>query len=138
MLSTSQKSRIIMATNTYTASTSESANNQEQPEPLHSSSFFSWPSMMPMPQPPPHPHPPPGHHHHHQQQPQTTPALQQSYQMPGYRDFANDHTSSDRPSPTTPVTSMAPPFQGKSSDMVFPQKLHVLLTTSEQNSELAR
>ena len=30
------------------------------------------------------------------------------------------------------------PFHGRSSDLVFPQKLHRLLTASEQDAELAR
>ena len=90
---------------------------------------------MPLPPPPPV---------QQQQEPQTAPALQQSYQMPGYGDFANDQAPSSSSQPSTSASqlrdtaSMAPPFPGRGSDMVFPQKLHALLTASEQNSELAR
>ena len=124
----------------------------------NSSSFFSWPSMMPVQVPVP---PRPAQNQEQSGATTTAPraaALQSSYQMPGYRDYANATTttaSSSSSSSTTkhprpgsaaasaaaaesPLTVPAAVRGKSSSDLVFPQKLHMLLTASEHNPELAR
>lgn len=108
----------IMASNTSENSTS--------------ASFSSYPTMMPCTQP--------------FNTATTTslgvPALQRSYQPPGYRDFANVNEFTGRTSEATAADSYNPsatvaPLFGRSSDLIFPQKLHLLLTATERDPALA-
>ena len=66
------------------------------------------------------------------------PALQRSYHVPGYRDFAQADFGSPEAADAHTMMQQQLPFHGRSSDLVFPQKLHRLLTASEQDAELAR
>jgi hypothetical protein len=68
------------------------------------------------------------------------PALQRGYQIPGYNDYAQVRLESEQETLANLV--LATPVQlaqrCKSSDLVFPQKLHMLLTASEQDAGLQR
>jgi hypothetical protein len=68
------------------------------------------------------------------------PALQRGYQIPGYNDYANVRQEMEQETLFSLLS--ATPLQlaqrCKSSDLVFPQKLHMLLTASEQDVGLQR
>lgn len=64
--------------------------------------------------------------------------LQRSYNIAGHNDYANTQLEMEEANVSTLL--LATPFhlasRCKSSDLVFPQKLHMLLTAAEQDKEL--
>lgn len=66
--------------------------------------------------------------------------LQRGYQVPGYCDYSNVkfEMEEDSLSGLLSATPRGLANRCKSSDLVFPQKVHMLLTAAEQDNELAR
>lgn len=87
----------------------------------------AWPSTMIQPQTISH-------------APTVRAPLQRSYSIAGYNDYADAQIEMEETNVSTLL--LATPFhlasRCKSSDLVFPQKLHMLLTAAEQDKELER